>query len=119
MIPHADESFRLGTTSFQAGRLDEAEKNFRDALKRQPGHIGALNLLGILLITTRRYDEAERYLKEALKANSKSDATLSNYAVALKALKRPHDALEALNQAVAIDPGVAGTWNSRGAVLND
>jgi predicted O-linked N-acetylglucosamine transferase (SPINDLY family) len=114
-----DELFRLAMTSFQAGRLSDAERSFKELLRKQPTHLGALNLLGILFITTQKHEEAERYLKQAIALNAQSDATLSNYGIALKALKRPQEALESFDRALAINPGIAGTWTSRGAVLND
>ena len=105
--------------SFQAGKLDDAEKSFKRVLQRNPSHLAALNLLGIVLTNLKRYGEAERYLRSALDINSKSDATLYNYGIILKALGRPSEALERFSQALAINPAVAETWNNRGTILND
>src|SRR5262249_16573415 len=66
-----------------------------------------------------RFEEAERYVRLALEQSATSDATLYNYGIILKALKRPAEALERFNQALAINASVAETWNNRGTVLNE
>ncbi len=115
----ADERFRAAMMSFQSGRLRDAERDFKEILKHHPQHLAALNLLGVLLISTQNFVEAERYLKKALQLDATSDATFSNYGIALKALNRPQEALESLTRAIAINPKIASSWNSRGTVFND
>jgi tetratricopeptide (TPR) repeat protein/SAM-dependent methyltransferase len=114
-----DDNFKEAIASFQAGRLNDAERCFKQVLRDQPKHVAALNLLSVLLTHLKRYDEAERYVKSALEVNSSSEATLYNYGIILKALKRPIEALERFNEALAINAVDADTWNNCGAVLND
>jgi tetratricopeptide (TPR) repeat protein len=114
----ADELFQNGLAMLQAGHLAEAEVAFGKVLRRERTHLGALNLLGIVLTRLGRFAEAETNLAAALKLNPNSDATLFNYAVVLKALQRPTEALARFDQALVINPGAAETWNSRGAILN-
>ena len=106
-------------TSFQAESLNDAERYFKRLLHHQPMHIGALNILSIVLTRLKKYGEAEHYIKLALKHNSNSYATFYNYGIILKALKRPSEALERFNQALAINPSNADIWNNRGTVLTD
>ena len=114
-----EELFTRAIAAFQAGRLDDAERCFTEVLQRDPKHIAALNLLGILLTHSGRYPEAEQVLQSALSINSSSDATFYNYGIVLRALKRPSEALERFSQALAINSAIAETWNNRGTVLND
>jgi predicted O-linked N-acetylglucosamine transferase (SPINDLY family) len=114
-----EELFTRAIASFQAGRLEDAERCFTEVLQYDPKHVAALNLLGILLTHIKRYPEAERVLQSALNLNSNSDASFYNYGVVLKALKRPGEALECFNRALAINSAVAETWNNRGTVFND
>ncbi|HEX3710122.1 MAG TPA: tetratricopeptide repeat protein [Pseudolabrys sp.] len=111
--------FSQAMASLQAGRLGDAEQLFKNVLRQQPNHLGALNLLGIMLTQLQRYAEAESYLKSALKLNANSDVTLYNYGIILKALKRPGEALERFSQAISVKPDVAETWNNRGTVLSE
>ena len=114
-----DEIFRQAVFAMQAGKIDSAERSLRKALQGQPRHVGALNLLSVLLTQTERFDEAERYIRLALEQDARSDATFYNYGLILKALKRPGEALERFDQALQINPLIAETWNNRGTVLND
>jgi predicted O-linked N-acetylglucosamine transferase (SPINDLY family) len=119
MSSSVDDIFRQGVSALQAGHADTAERLFGQVLRKQPRHVGALNLLSVLLIKLERFDEAEKYVRLALKENSGSDATFYNYGLILKALKRPTEALQRFNEALAINPSIAETWNNRGTVFND
>jgi len=111
--------FQRALAAFQAGNVKDAERLFKAVLRRQPKHVAALNLLGIVLTQLGRFAEAENYLRLALEEQANSDATLYNYGVVLKALNRPAEALERFSQALKINASVAETWNNRGTVFND
>ena len=113
-----DQLFRDGLASLQTGRVAEAESAFRKVLRRERAHLGALNLLGIVLTQLGQFAEAETHLAAALKQNSNSDVTLYNYGIVLKELQRPAEALKRFDEALAINAGIADTWNNRGVVLN-
>ena len=115
----AADLFRRAITSFQQGRLEEAERSFRQLLRKEPRHLAALNILAIVLTSQKKYAEAEPYLLTALKINATSDATFYNYGIVLKALGRPEQALERFSQAIALNPGNAESWNNRGTVFNE
>jgi predicted Zn-dependent protease len=95
--------FRNAIAAFQAGKLADAERYFKEILQHQPRHVATLNLLSVLLVRLERYTEAERYIIAALEAESRSDVTFYNYGIILKALKRPIEALRRFNGALAID----------------
>jgi Flp pilus assembly protein TadD len=52
--------------SLRAGRLEDAERQFKKILRQQPRHPAALNLLGIIYAQQRRFVDAEKYLKLAV-----------------------------------------------------
>jgi predicted O-linked N-acetylglucosamine transferase (SPINDLY family) len=115
----AAELFKRAVSSFQQGKLDDAERTFRQLLRKEPRHLPSLNILAIVLTTLKKYSEAERHLQTALKLNASSDATFYNYGIVLKALGRPDEALRRFTEALAINPSEAETWNNRGTVLNE
>ena len=115
----SNEAFQGALSALQAGNIKDAEQLFKEVLRTQPKHLGALNLLGIVLTRLARFAEAETYLQLALQENANSDATLYNYGLVLKALDRPTEALERFTQALAINPAAAETWNNRGTIFND
>jgi predicted O-linked N-acetylglucosamine transferase (SPINDLY family) len=114
-----DDAFRRAISAMQADQPDIAERLFKEALRLQPKHVGALNVFSVLLTRLGRYAEAEHYIRVALNENAMSDATFYNYGLILKALQRPAEALDQFSQALTINPSIAETWNNRGTVLND
>jgi len=115
----ADDDFQRGLVALRAGRLNDAERSFKAVLRDQPLHLGALNLIGAVLIQLKRFAEAESYLFQALGRHPISDATLYNYGIALKALNRAAEAVQRFGEALMINSSVPETWNNRGAALND
>jgi Flp pilus assembly protein TadD len=61
----------LGLAWQNAGRLADAEREYRRALEIHPGHALALNNLGNVLRRTGRVEEAERALRGAIAARPK------------------------------------------------
>lgn len=114
----SDDIFQRATTALRVGKFAEAERDFRKLLKAQPRHVGALNLLGIILVQRGKFAEAEPFVKRALHESPNSDATLYNYGIVLKALGRPEEAVQRFSQALAINPAADG-WNNRGTACND
>jgi protein O-GlcNAc transferase len=115
----ANRDFQSALSALQAGNLPNAERFFSAVLRAEPKHVGALNLMGIVLMQLKRFAEAETYFRRASQEHPKSDAMLYNYGLALKALNRPLEALQRFNEALQINPSVAETWNNRGTVFND
>ena len=103
----------------QTGKVQLAERLFKQVLQSQPKHVPTLNLLSVLLTRSGRFDEAERYVRLALAENATSDATYYNYGLILKALKRPAEAAERFTQALKLNAAVAESWNNRGTVFSD
>lgn len=112
-------AFQQAMAALQAGNFVDAERLFKDVLRRAPKHVAALNLVGVVLTQSGKFAEAETYLQRALREYPKSDATLYNYGLVLKALNRPAEALDRFSQALRLNPNTAKTWNNRGTAFND
>jgi MSHA biogenesis protein MshN len=65
----AEIAFRRGATQIQEGRANAAEFEFREALKQDPSHAGALQALLGLLLASGRNSDAEQLLVKALQSN--------------------------------------------------
>ncbi len=92
---------KQGLTLHQQGRLAEAERIYRDVLRRQPNHFDAVHLLGVMALQP---DYAIAYY---------------NRANALKDLKRHEEALADFDKAIAHKPDYAKACNNRGNALSD
>ena len=71
-----EQIFGQALAALKQGSLDVAERHFKSLLARQPHHLGALNLLGIVLLRAGKPDDAERCLRKALRLGSQSDPLL-------------------------------------------
>lgn len=114
-----EDIFQRAVTELRSRNFGDAERLFRQILAAQDRHVGALNLLSVVLVQQARFAEAEPLIRRALEVSAPSEATLYNHGIVLKALKRPAEALERFDQALALNPAAAETWNNRGTVLND
>ena len=67
--------FNLGILLKKLKRYEEAEKEYREAIKINPNLAYAHNNLGILLKKLKRYEEAAIFLKKAQQINPKFKST--------------------------------------------
>ena len=100
----AKEFFNRGNLFYNLNKFEEAEKEYREAIKINPDYADAHNNLGALLQNLKRYEETEKEFREAIKINP-------NYANAhyilgflLEELKRYEEAAIFLKKALQINP---------------
>jgi uncharacterized protein (TIGR02466 family) len=103
------ETLRLAISHHNAGRIAEAERLYRDILRRLPGHPVASTLLARLALKTGHFAEAQALLMVAV-------ANAPNYMQAHVALGECHEqaqapgpAARAYRRALALAPEQAGT----------
>ena len=89
----------------EAGRLDEAETAYHDALTFAPGHPAVTHNLGVIAAAKGRHRDAIVHFDAAIAAEPRYAAAHYNRASALQAIGRLHDALQSMTQVCAIDPG--------------
>ena len=92
------------TSAFQQGKLQEAEKTLRLALRKHPSDARALGLLGVILDAQNRFEEAERCYTRALAQAPTSAALHNNLGNHYLARKLPDRARAAFQRVVSIDP---------------
>ena len=67
-------------TSFNAGKLDEAEKHINAADKISPKHPEVPNMRGAIYLKQKKYDEAQQQFNQALSLDPKFDPARLNLA---------------------------------------
>src|SRR5437879_4032127 len=110
----AEKIFRDAYAAFNTRNYGDAERLFKKFLKGQPSHVGALNLLTIVLMGMERFAEAEPFIARAVKLDQGSDVSFYNHGIILKALNKPQQALEQFSNALRLNSKVPETWNNRG-----
>ena len=82
------------------GKLDKAEKLYREALEIQPDHPRVTGELGVLLVAMNRPQEAESYLERAVEADPQNDTAVAGLGLVYLKLGRVAEALDKLKQAL-------------------
>jgi predicted O-linked N-acetylglucosamine transferase (SPINDLY family) len=100
----AEACFHLGNLHCSHGRLGDAERAYRDALRLRPAYADALNNLGSLLKDTGRVAEAEHALSDAVRLRPHFAEAHFNLGTLLVDLRRYSEATEHLRSSLAADP---------------
>jgi len=70
---NSEEALKQGIAAHKAGKVDEAERIYRDILKSQPRNPEASHNLGLVAISSNKTKEALLLFKTALESNPKKE----------------------------------------------
>lgn len=102
----------------QDGKLQQAQRLYRQVLAREPDNANALNLLGLIEHQQGRHDTAVTLIERAVRRNPNSTVFLRNLALAQQAAGQTEEAIASFQRAHDLDPGDAEILNDLGTVLN-
>jgi arylsulfatase A-like enzyme/Tfp pilus assembly protein PilF len=94
---HTWAKIEASVTSAQLGKLSEAEKGLKDALKDQPDNVIAQKFLANVLSKEKKDDEAISYLKKAMNSKLHQEETRVDLAKLLYAKKEYAETLETVS----------------------
>ncbi len=115
----AEVHFNLANALRRFGRLEEAEKQYLEALRLDKMLIDAYNNLGNLYETQRRYQEAMEIYMQALKMQPESAMLYNNLSIVLSYLGEYDTAHQVLLKALSIKEDLwAAYCNLGGIYLN-
>lgn len=95
-------------------RYDQAEREYRTALRFDPRSPKVTSALGYLLARQQRYEEALGYFEEAVRLNPKNAPLLFDLGFVREKLRRIGPAIEAFQAAVMLDPKLDRAWYGMG-----
>lgn len=99
-----DPFFARAYAAHRAGRLADAERDYRAAIDADPVHADALHLLGVLRHQQGRHEEAADLVGRAVALRPNDAALQLNLGNALKALGRLDGAIERFRNALSLAP---------------
>lgn len=111
------ERLSEATDLLRQGRVEAAEAACRAVLRREPGEVEVLALLGAALNARQDFAAALPVLEQALARRPGHIAAAHNRGVALLWLGRPEAALAALDTLLAARPDLPMAWCDRGNAL--
>ncbi|MGV3719717.1 MAG: tetratricopeptide repeat protein [Actinomycetota bacterium] len=111
----------LGRVEAAAGKAQDAQKHFEQALRKNPRHVPTLLLLARDAKATDRFSEAEAYFHSALKADPNSTTAAVGLAEMSFRRRNPAEAVAAARRAVALAPrdSEANLWLARSLHAQD
>jgi tetratricopeptide (TPR) repeat protein len=110
-----DQAFAL----FRNGSFREAEQQLVQLLQQAPEDFNALHLLGVIALQNGHPERAADLLGRAIRRNACVPAAHRHLATALRALKRPEEALASARRALALRPATAQAYLIQAAALAD
>jgi len=110
--------FEQGMAAHRAGRLDQAEKFYRQVLRADAASFPTLHMLGFLKAQQGKYDDAITLLNKAVRKNPADPAALAHYAHALMAAQKFGEALAAYDRLLAIQPTHIEAHYNRGVIFS-
>lgn len=99
----ADQSIQIGLTHHRAGRLEQANEAYQQALHENPDHPDALHLLGMLAHQVGDNTLACDLINLAIHANPGSPIFHCNLGIVLQAQGKYEEAIACFRKALAID----------------
>jgi protein O-GlcNAc transferase len=102
-IASTADMMREGLAHHKAGRLSEAAAIYELVLAADPTHADAHHLVGLIALQRGDHQSAADKIQQAIALNSSSAVYYSNLGVALRALRRPVDAVAALRRGAQLD----------------
>jgi len=110
---------KTGIAFHQLLQLDNARKNYEQAVKLKPDYPEAINNLGTVAYAKKSFRRAIGYYKRALKLSPGSASIYSNLGTAYFARKQYELATEAFQTALKLDPEVFEHHSSYGVLLQE
>jgi predicted O-linked N-acetylglucosamine transferase (SPINDLY family) len=105
--------------SHRGGRLQDAERGYRQILALDPRHADALHLLGVVALQTGRHDEAADLIRQAVAQNASVPAFYNNWGNAERARGRLEAAAACYEKAYGLNPAAADVLYNLGVVLQE
>jgi protein O-GlcNAc transferase len=120
--PHgagADTLVDKGILHHELGALEDADRHYRDALRKAPDHARALYLSSVVALSGGDYQRAAALLERLLRAGLPSAVALTNLGEARRRLGQDEAAIRAFRSAIDADPGLAEPRYNLALLLHD
>ncbi len=115
--PKQNEMINQATALHQAGKLDEAEEQYKKLLISLPANTVLLTNLGTIALQKGNLEDAVRIIGQSLQISPNQPNALNNLGIALQALDRLDEAVANYDRAIVLDPNYVDAHFNRGNAL--
>jgi Flp pilus assembly protein TadD len=116
--PRAVADFARAVALAKAGKDDEAELEFQQIATSYPTYPGALVNLGILYRKHGDLAQSDQSLQAAVQRDANDAEGWSELGVTLRQEGKFHEAADAYNRAISVNPNFAGAYRNLAVVLD-
>jgi cytochrome c-type biogenesis protein CcmH/NrfG len=109
LAPKAKEALDKALQALRDGKLEEAEKQLKEAMRLAPGHPDVLYLQGVLFLRQNKWPEAQKTLEKAAQVNPNNARTLAALGTALSNQGKYEEAIVPLEKSLQLN---AGGWET-------
>ena len=113
------QALQTAVVHHQAGRLEAAERIYREVLAANSREPDALHLLGVVYHQKGRHAEAVDLIRRAIRQNRTAPAFHNNLGDVYRALDRLPDAVACFKRALRLKPDFAEAHNNLGNAYRD
>ncbi|MGH7551947.1 MAG: tetratricopeptide repeat protein [Longimicrobiales bacterium] len=115
----AANDVRQAVRLHQEGRLDDADRLYRQAIVRNPSDANALHLFGVLKAQRSEFEAAVELISRSIALEPQNAIAFYNRGNVLRELKRLDEALASFDEALIRMPAHVEAWSNRGTVLQE
>ena len=94
----------LAAEHHKEGRLEEAERLYREVIRANPRNVDAIRLLGRVALSARRNDDAERLFQRAIRLAPDFTGAMADLARLCKEQNRFEEAIEWCEKVIELEP---------------
>ncbi|MBC7700741.1 tetratricopeptide repeat protein [Aquabacterium sp.] len=113
-----DAEHQKALNDYKENNLGEVEKRCQNILRRQPGHINTINLMGVLLGRSNRLAESIKCFQKLTTLQPRVPDFHSNLGMALMETKKFDAALASFDRALALKPDFLDALHNKAQCLN-
>jgi predicted O-linked N-acetylglucosamine transferase (SPINDLY family) len=113
------EAFAIAIQHHQGGRLQAAEKIYRQILAVEPNHADALHLLGVIASQAGQHAAAVEFIERAIALQGQAAFYHNNLGEAYRGMRRHAEAVACYRRALEIRPAYAEAQSNLGNALKD
>ncbi|MBT3550466.1 MAG: tetratricopeptide repeat protein [Rhodospirillaceae bacterium] len=117
-MPDIQTVMNEALNSHTSGRLDDAERLYKQVLSIDPQISDAVHLLGVIALARGDARKAAKTIRRAIKMRGDYPAYYGNLALTYLSLNKFKEAAKAANKAVRLDPGDSGFHCSLGSAMD-
>lgn len=105
LAPKAKEALDKGLQALRDNKLEEAQKQLKEAMSLAPGHPDVLYLQGVLFLRQNKWAEAQKTLEKAAQVNPNNPRTLAALGTALSNQGKFEEAIVPLEESLQLSVG--------------